>query len=167
MEDALSSDAAKTMALTAKLARDLQAAITGNLPKNRVVSDSNSAPSSPHFGSVYFGPLRQFAGGDPHFGMANGGLRSGKSPEVPFSPITTKIPTGHHQQWSMQLPAGTLPSRVSQGVRPMKPSYVLLFITIPISRRHIRRLMDADEMHFVTRLPDEFLEKARTILASR
>ena len=167
MEDA-SSDTAQTIALTAELARDLQAAMAGNLPE-KPAAGGDANYSTPRFGSVYFGPLKWFAGGEPHYGMVTGGLRSHRQlpPEVPFSPITTKEKTGRNKQKTVLLPPGTLPSRVSHGFNLMKPSRILLFITIPISMRRMRELMADDRMHFVQRLKDSFLEEARAILAGQ
>ena len=167
MEDA-SSDTAQTIALTAELARDLQAVIAGKLPEKPAAAD-DAGFSTPRFGSVYFGPLKWFAGGEPHYGMVTGGLRSHRQlpPEVPFSPITTKKLTGRKQQETVLLPPGTLPSRFSHGFKMMKPARILLFITIPISMRRMRELMADDRMHFVQRLKDSFLEEARAILAGQ
>mgnify|MGYP007114280823 CR=1 FL=1 len=168
MEDA-SSEIEQTIALTSELAQDLLTAITGNMPKNPAIAKADATSySSPRFGSVYFGPLDRFADGAPHFGMVRGGLRARqhKTPEVPFSPITTRKQTGKKKRQTVLLPPGTLPSRERNGLRLLKESRILLFIRIPISLRRMRELLDTDRMHLVKTLDETFLSEARTILAA-
>jgi hypothetical protein len=167
MEDA-SSNTAQTIALTAELARDLQAVMAGKLPKKRTAADA-AGFSTPRFGSVYFGPLDRFAGGDPHFGMVTDTSSSHRQPrpEVPFSPITTRKQTGWRKRQTVLLAPGTLPSASSHGLAVLKPSRILLYMPIPISLRQMRRLMDDGRMHFVQTLNESILNEARTILGLR
>jgi len=158
----------QAVAVTSELARDLLAAITGNVSKNPAIAKADATSySSPRFGSIYFGPLGRFADGSPHFGMVRGGLstRRHQAPEVPFSPVTTKKQTGWKKRQTVLLPPGTFPSRERNGFKLLKESRVLLFIQIPISLRRMRELLDTDRMHFVKTLDETFLAEARTILS--
>lgn len=168
MENTSSSDIESAVALTEQLGRDLLAAMTGKLPENPLLQKKIGDYAAPSFGSIYFGPLGWFAEGSPHFGMVTDdpllSRRVGRrpSPEVPFSPITTRKKTGREKLQTVLLPAGTLPS--GRNVQP-KQSRILLFFRIPISQRTMRRLMDEKRMHHVQMLKEHFLAEARAILA--
>lgn len=155
----------KTIAMTAELARDLREAIIGKLPKATPLSEGVLKTQAPKFGSVYFGPLKWFADGDPHYGMVKGSPNKHLSPELPFSPITTKKQKGRRKRDTVLLAPGTLPTRGDRGAKLMKPSRILLFYTIPISLRQMRKLMEEGRMHFVQRLNEAIREQARVIIA--
>lgn len=157
-----SSYAAKTIALTAELARDLQAAIAGKLPAKPTVSNSLL------FGDIYFGSLtglfKSFAEGRPHYGMVKGRLWSRRNlpPEVPFAPITSQR-RSHRENMTLLLPLGTLPDPKKKGEK--KISVILLYMVIPIPQRQIEDFSDDNRMRYIERLANPFIEQARAILA--
>lgn len=165
MENTSSSDIESSVALTEQLGRDLLAAMTGKLTENPALAKADEGYAAPRFGRVYFGPLEWFDGGRPHYGMVRcGRSEPRRQPEVPFSPITSKPVRRKKINWTVFLPAGTLPPARRDGKQVLVDSRVLLFITVPLSQRKMLRFMDEEKMWYVKMLEEVFLNEARAII---
>ena len=119
------------------------------------------------FGSIYFGPLEQFAQGLPHYGMVRG-KKKGREwlSIIRFSPLTSKKPSGRRdREGSLAVPAGTPLNRDPRPKRLQKDSCLLLGLgPIPVPRQTLKAQITRYETHYVGLLPEEWIQKVRELL---
>lgn len=150
-----------TSKISAGLAEEIrQALMAGALQSPEPELHSN-------FGSIYFGPLEQFAQGLPHYGMVRAKKRERAWLGIMrFSPITSKKPSGRWaHETSLAMPGGAPLSRDRHPKRLQKDSWLLLGLgPIPVPRQTLKSQITRYECHYVGLLPEEWIQKVRELL---